>query len=66
MKSNKNNKMTCGVKEDFLRILVCPLTKSYLKLDTKRCELISKEAKLAYPIIDGIPVLIPEKARKLK
>lgn len=51
--------------EELLEILVCPLTKSKLTYDKNKNELISNEAKLAYPIIDEIPIMLPEKARKL-
>lgn len=48
-----------------LEILVCPLTKSRLEYDASAQELISRAAGLAYPIRDGIPVMLPEEARKL-
>jgi uncharacterized protein YbaR (Trm112 family) len=48
-----------------LEILVCPLTKTSLEYDAKRQELISRAAGLAYPIRDGIPIMLPEEARKL-
>lgn len=48
-----------------LEILVCPLTKTSLDYDAKRQELISRAAGLAYPIRDGIPIMLPEEARKL-
>ncbi|CAN1502598.1 COG2835 Uncharacterized conserved protein [Methylophilaceae bacterium] len=48
-----------------LQILVCPVTKGPLTLNKARNELISKSARLAYPIKDGIPVLLEEEARKL-
>jgi uncharacterized protein YbaR (Trm112 family) len=48
-----------------LEILVCPLTKSTLEFDAARQELISRAAKLAYPIRDGIPIMLPEEARPL-
>ena len=48
-----------------LEILVCPVTKGPLLLDRERNELISRSARLAYPIRDGIPVLLEEEARKL-
>ena len=48
-----------------LEILVCPLTKSSLDYDVERQELISRAAGLAYPIRDGIPVMLPDEARKL-
>lgn len=49
-----------------LEILVCPLTKSTLEYDAARQELISRAAKLAYPIRDGIPIMLPEEARPLE
>lgn len=48
-----------------LEILVCPVTKGALIYDRQRQELISKSARLAYPIRDGIPVMLEEEARKL-
>jgi uncharacterized protein YbaR (Trm112 family) len=48
-----------------LEILVCPLTKGQLIYDRERQELISKKAGLAYPIRDGVPVMLPEEARTL-
>ena len=53
------------IDKDLLDILVCPVTKDKLLLDDEKNELISKEAKLAYPIRDGIPIMLPEEARKL-
>ena len=48
-----------------LEILVCPLTKGPLDYDAERQELISRQARLAYPIRDGIPIMLPEEARAL-
>jgi uncharacterized protein YbaR (Trm112 family) len=48
-----------------LELLVCPLTKETLEYDAGRQELISRRAKLAYPIRDGIPIMLPEEARPL-
>lgn len=48
-----------------LEMLVCPVTKGPLIYDRDRQELISKTARLAYPIRDGIPVMLEEEARKL-
>jgi len=48
-----------------LEILVCPLTKTALVYDRQHDELISAAAGLAYPIRDGIPIMLPEEARKL-
>jgi len=49
-----------------LEILVCPLTRATLEYDSRRQELISRAAKLAYPIRDGIPIMLPEEARALE
>ena len=48
-----------------LQILVCPVTKGPLIYDKKNNELISKSARLAYPIRDGIPVMLEDEARQL-
>ncbi|WP_372621988.1 Trm112 family protein [Falsiroseomonas sp.] len=48
-----------------LEILVCPVTKGPLRYDREKAELVSEKAGLAYPIRDGIPVMLPEEARKL-
>ena len=53
------------VDPKLLEILVCPLTKSRLIYDRERQELVSKKAGLAYPIRDGIPVMLPDEARQL-
>ena len=53
------------IDKELLNILVCPITKTKLLLDEENGELISKEAKLAYPIRDGIPIMLPDEARKL-
>jgi uncharacterized protein YbaR (Trm112 family) len=49
-----------------LEILVCPLTKSALEYDAEKQELISRPARLAYPIRDGIPIMLPEEARRIE
>jgi uncharacterized protein len=54
------------VDAKLLEILVCPVTKGPLVYDRERQELISKSARLAYPIRDGIPVMLEEEARKLE
>jgi len=55
-----------GVDPKLLEILVCPLTRATLSYDAARQELISRAAKLAYPIRDGIPIMLPEEARRLE
>ena len=48
-----------------LEILVCPVTKTALVYNKEADELVSKSAGLAYPIRDGIPIMLPEEAREL-
>ena len=55
-----------SVDPKLLEILVCPITKGPLEYDAERQELISRKAKLAYPIRDGIPIMLPEEARRLE
>lgn len=54
-----------GIDVKMLELLACPLTKGPLVWDEERCELISKVARLAYPVRDGIPVLLPSEARTI-
>jgi hypothetical protein len=54
-----------GVDPRLLEILVCPLTKTTLSYDRERNELVSLAAHLAYPIRDGIPIMLPEEARHI-
>ena len=54
------------VDPKLLEILVCPVTKTRLDYDAEKQELISKAAGLAYPIRDGIPIMLPDEARELK
>ena len=61
MKENSNK-----IDQNLLNLLVCPLTKGPLKYDEKKSELISEEAKLAFPIEDGIPIMLIDKARNIK
>jgi uncharacterized protein YbaR (Trm112 family) len=55
-----------SVDPKLLEILVCPLTRGPLEFDAGKQELISRSAKLAYPIRDGIPIMLPEEARKIE
>ena len=54
------------VDSKLLEMLVCPVTKGPLVYDRQRQELVSKSARLAYPIRDGIPVMLEEEARRLE
>jgi len=59
--------MTDGRQVDpkLLELLVCPLTKTRLEYDRERQELVSRAARLAYPIRDGIPIMLADEARDL-
>jgi uncharacterized protein YbaR (Trm112 family) len=57
--------MSGAVDPKLLEILVCPLTKGPLTYDSQRQELISEKARLAYPIRDGIPIMLVDEARRL-
>ena len=48
-----------------LEILVCPVTHGPLEYDRDKAELVSRSARLAYPIRDGVPIMLPEEARDL-
>jgi len=57
---------TARVDPRLLEILVCPLTKTSLEYDAAHQELISRSARLAYPIRDGIPIMLADEARRLE
>jgi uncharacterized protein len=57
--------MSRKIDPKLLEILICPLTKSTLRYDAEREELISDKARVAYPIRDGIPIMLPDEARPL-
>ena len=59
------NKGKSGVDPKLLELLVCPLTKGTLRYDAGRDELISDQARLAYPIRDGVPIMLVDEARSL-
>jgi uncharacterized protein len=63
--SSPTDRPAASIDPKLLEILVCPLTKTRLEYDAGKQELISRAAKLAYPIRDGIPIMLPEEARKL-
>ena len=58
--------MNAQIDPKLLEILVCPLTKAPLRYDAAKQELISEQAKLAYPIRDGIPIMLVDEARDLE
>jgi uncharacterized protein YbaR (Trm112 family) len=55
-----------AVDPRLLEVLVCPVTKGPLKYDPASQELVSVNARLAYPIRDGLPIMLPDEARELK
>jgi uncharacterized protein YbaR (Trm112 family) len=55
--------MSASVDPKLLEILVCPLTRGPLRYDREKQELVSDKAQLAYPIRDGIPIMLPSEAR---
>lgn len=57
--------MTQSIDPKLLEILVCPLTHALLRYDAVRQELISDQAGIAYPVRDGIPIMLPDEARVL-
>lgn len=60
-----SQRRTATIDSKLLELLVCPLTKSPLKLNEAKNELVSKAAGLAYPIRDGIPIMLPSEARQI-
>jgi uncharacterized protein YbaR (Trm112 family) len=56
---------TPAVDPKLLEVLVCPITKGPLRYDAEAQELISEQAQLAYPIREGIPIMLSEEARQL-
>jgi uncharacterized protein YbaR (Trm112 family) len=66
MSTSAPDRPPAGVDPKLLEILVCPVTKGPLEYDAEKQELISRSAKLAYPIRAGIPIMLPEEARRLE
>ncbi len=62
---DNNERTSHKADPKLLEILVCPLTKTALEYDAAANELISRKAGLAYPIRDGIPIMLPDEARTL-
>jgi len=66
MTQDEDATLATRIDPKLLELLVCPVTKATLDYDAARQELISRAAKLAYPIRDGIPIMLPEEARQLE
>jgi uncharacterized protein YbaR (Trm112 family) len=54
------------INKNLISMLICPLSKEKLIYDEEKQELIAKKSGLAYPIKEGIPIMLPEEARKIK
>lgn len=63
--SDDSRKREARVDPKLLDLLACPLTKGPLRYDRERAELKSLSARLAYPIRDGVPIMLPSEARRL-
>lgn len=59
------NERVSGIDPKLMDILVCPVSKGPLRYDAERQELVSDKAGLAYPVRDGIPIMLPDEARPL-
>jgi hypothetical protein len=57
---------TAEIDSRLLEVLVCPVTRGPLVYDRERAELVSEGARLAYPIREGVPIMLPEEARALE
>jgi uncharacterized protein YbaR (Trm112 family) len=64
--TNAPNPPPVEIDPRLLEVLVCPLTRAPLDYNRARGELVSRSAKLAYPIRDGVPIMLPEEARALE
>jgi len=65
MTSDTPPALTAEIDPRLLEILVCPVTQGPLEYDRDKGELISRQARLAYPVRDGVPIMLPEEAREL-
>ena len=61
-----NDALDAEVDPRLLEVLICPVTRGPLTYDRAKAELVSKSARLAYPIRDGVPIMLPEEARDLE
>ncbi|MBB4122809.1 MULTISPECIES: Trm112 family protein [Martelella] len=59
-------KKDAGIDPKMLELLVCPVTKGRLTYDAERQELVSQKARLAYPIRDGVPIMLASEARPIE
>lgn len=62
----EDGRRRAAIDPRMLELLACPLTKGPLRFDAERSELISEKARLAYPVQDGIPIMLASEARRLE
>lgn len=60
-----SNTTTSLIDENFLKLLVCPITHSRLEYDAKNSQLVSCQGQITYPVISGIPILTRERSKKI-
>jgi len=65
MSGNDAKDLRRAVDPKMLEMLACPLTKMPLSWDADKSELVSRAARLAYPVRDGVPIMLPSEARRL-
>lgn len=65
MRGQEREDMAFPLDTDLLALLVCPISRGPLRYDEAKAELVSDAVGLAYPLRDGVPVLLPEAARRL-
>ena len=66
MNENSDRESRSAIDPKLLELLACPLTKGPLSWDAEKSELISRSARLAYPVRDGIPIMLPSEARRIE
>lgn len=66
MNEDSGRERKSAIDPKLLELLACPLTKGPLSWDAGKNELISRSARLAYPVRDGIPIMLPSEARRIE
>lgn len=66
MNEDSGRESRSAIDPKLLELLACPLTKGPLSWDAEKSELVSRSARLAYPVRDGIPIMLPSEARRIE
>jgi uncharacterized protein len=66
MSEDSGRESRSAIDPKLLELLACPLTKGPLNWDAEKNELVSRSARLAYPVRDGIPIMLPSEARRIE